>query len=139
MTLPIRLVPYATGYDLRIDYLTDRVPPLLPPDAVWADDLLRRCALSAEAGVYVNWGMSVNKIFDPAHEELSGFDDYDNVIDGVVQEDVPVIKVLSHFYQADSGAGLHCYGLPSPTSSKSRANELVGGAVVSYRYALHTF
>jgi hypothetical protein len=92
MTLPIRLVPYATGYDLRIDYLTDRVPPLLPPDAVWADDLLRRCALSAEAGVYVNWGMSVNKIFDPAHEELSGFDDYDNVIDGVVQEDVPVIK-----------------------------------------------
>jgi len=29
------------GYDLRIDYRTEPVPPLTPADAAWADELLR--------------------------------------------------------------------------------------------------
>jgi hypothetical protein len=33
------------GYDLRIDYSIDPVPPLSPPDDAWADELLRQAGL----------------------------------------------------------------------------------------------
>ena len=33
------------GYDLRIDYRAEPVPPPAPPDAVWADELLRRAGV----------------------------------------------------------------------------------------------
>lgn len=43
---------------------------------------------------------------------------YTNVIDGVVQEDVPATKVLKHFYQAESGEGMSLIsGLPFGSSS----------------------
>ena len=39
-------------------------------------------------------------------EGLSAFHAPLNVMNGVVQEDVPSLKVLNHFYQAKSGTGL---------------------------------
>jgi len=33
------------AYDLRLNYKTDPVPPLAPPDALWADSLLHACGL----------------------------------------------------------------------------------------------
>lgn len=35
------------GYDLRIDYRSEPVPPLAPPDAAWADELLRQAGVRA--------------------------------------------------------------------------------------------
>ncbi|MFK5950992.1 MAG: hypothetical protein QM500_19745 [Methylococcales bacterium] len=44
---------------------------------------------------------------------------YNNVIDGVIQEDMPATKVLKHFYQAESseGLGLVCDGLTCTDSA----------------------
>ena len=47
----------------------------------------------------------------------NGVSHYDNVMDGVVQEDAPVDKVLSHFYHATSGEPLSLNGVPVLTPS----------------------
>ena len=49
---------------------------------------------------------------------------YNNVIDGVVQEDIPVEKVLKHFYQAENGEGLSMTSgvLPFASSAKTAMN-----------------
>jgi hypothetical protein len=44
--------------------------------------------------------------FYQSDEGLVDYTRYSNVIDGVVQEDVPSLKVLDHFYHAKDGIGL---------------------------------
>jgi len=39
-------------------------------------------------------------------DQIEPYHHYNNVIDGVVQEDVPVTKVYNHFYHARTGKGL---------------------------------
>jgi hypothetical protein len=78
-----------------------------------------------QAGVSINWGRDPNISFIPEEKEYySDFIKYNNVIDGVVQEDVPWTKVLGHFYQAETGIPLTVHGVTRGLSSKARAAEL---------------
>lgn len=47
---------------------------------------------------------------DNSADNEIGFTHYDNVMDGVVQEDAPSLKVLNHFYHAKSGSELALNG-----------------------------
>ena len=61
-------------------------------------------------------------------EGLENYNRYNNVIDGVVQEDAPSSKVLDHFYHAKAGIGLSLGGL-SRTPSVLRAMQYFNEAV----------
>jgi len=95
----------------------------------------------ADAVNFLYWGTD----FDPSKFPIDGSDEakieylladnlesynrYNNVIDGVVQEDVPFIKVLDHFYHAPTGIGLRMggftYGNPSSKRAMAFFNESI--------------
>jgi len=55
-------------------------------------------------------------------DQLNLYTHYNTVIDGVVQEDAPVTKVLDHFYHAATGEGLSLNGISiGSTPSADRA------------------
>jgi hypothetical protein len=84
-------------------------------------------------GLTVNWGEDPILPFDAEKENYSKFTRYNNVIDGVVQEDVPDDKVLKHFYQTESGIPLTVVGIPfSFTNSEERAAELFAQSLDFY-------
>jgi len=79
------------------------------------------------AGEAVNDGKSLTDFYQSG-EGLDSYTRYNNVIDGVVQEDAPSLKVLDHFYHAKAGIGLSLPVIPTkPSAMKAMAyfNEAV--------------
>jgi len=74
------------------------------------------------------WGTDQDtrvSVFSEAYlleDQLGLYTSYDNVMDGVVQEDAPVDKVLHHFFQARSGIELRLNGISlggDPSSNRA--------------------
>lgn len=62
-------------------------------------------------------------------DSVKDYDRYNNVIDGVVQEDVPFTKVLNHFYHARTGVGLRLNGITVGDPSSIRAMRLFNESI----------
>jgi len=68
-------------------------------------------------------------------DNLVAYTDYNTAMDGVVQEDAPVGKVLSHFYQATEGTELRLNGVSlGGDPSATRAMEFFRKAISFYGY-----
>lgn len=62
-------------------------------------------------------------------DQLNDYSIYNNVIDGVVQEDAPALKVIDHFYHAKDGIGLTAPFIPANLPSSQRAMMFFNEAV----------
>jgi len=75
-----------------------------------------------------NPGLEKNYLLD---DQLNLYTHYNTVIDGVVQEDAPVTKVLDHFYHAATGEGLSLNGISiGSTPSAERAMAFFNKSIV---------
>jgi len=119
--------------------VTQRIGELIKiSDGVEAYQDIYAIVPGAEPEARIFWGTDFDQINYPSTAsdtvkedyllDLVGapYSQYNNVIDGVVQEDLPATKVLDHFYHAETGKELSLNGTVLPGSEPS--------AIVAMRY-----